>query len=865
MIITSEMVISGFISKVVNEIVDVPLNPIKNAIKNADKKKRDKNQSIETRIYQVTIDSLNKYTNDKYKGEETLYDAAESIIKGFKGNKNSNSEAVRAGLKMLVSQVTSDICEDFLGVLCYEICKEENRDLAIEVIILQQKQTNGYIQEEFRRSYLNYEEINKKLDYLIKELIDKKINEERYISEAPIINRADEYAERWNENVFLNNFNEEDENAGTEIKLSDIYKEKCLPHYIWKTNIKSSDKLSNLLAKYVIDRNGRKMLLILGQPGIGKSTLITWMLANLIEKKEDIYVYQFAIDLKNVNWESDNILYEIFEVLNLRYDELENKTLILDGFDEIYVNGNRERILNKINQELKQMNFLQNFLFFMTCRENYVDRTQLEVNDYITLQAWNEQQIKYFCEIYGKEIIKKKSGIENKLISEIKINKILEKKEIFGIPLILYMILALNIAIEKHSSIVDVYDQIFSLKSGGIYDRYYEVEHRINSPEIKRHIHQIIQKIAFWIFENNANKASIPQEKFAEICDNEMKEFGKTGKDIQSDVLIGNYFVSIKSREGEGTDELKFVHRSIYEYFVAVFLFESIYKLKAKEDVAGKLGELLKDGQLSDQILNFLKYKFDSMRGCNPHDLIKEIFQTMLRDGMTYHTKERYRNVIERERNIFLNMLQIMSLWKRGLGRFDDRITIYLQCNIEEGLNLEGIELGVKSSDIRSVFETYLNGADLNGTYLRGANLKKADLVGTYLRGADLRGADLSRADLSRAHLSRADLREANMSEAVLDIADLREANMREVNLKEASLVGAYLIETDLQEANLSGADLRKALLDGANLSGANLAKTIFDMDQVKQLHNKYDLDWCYVFFPKTEEIMSYEEYCIRK
>ncbi|SDT52119.1 pentapeptide repeat-containing protein [Pseudomonas prosekii] len=63
-----------------------------------------------------------------------------------------------------------------------------------------------------------------------------------------------------------------------------------------------------------------------------------------------------------------------------------------------------------------------------------------------------------------------------------------------------------------------------------------------------------------------------------------------------------------------------------------------------------------------------------------------------------------------------------------------------------------------------------LSGADLSGTYLRGANLSGADLRGTYLRGADLsgtylRGANLSGADLSGTYLSDANLSGADLSD----------------------------------------------------------------------------------------------------
>ena len=87
---------------------------------------------------------------------------------------------------------------------------------------------------------------------------------------------------------------------------------------------------------------------------------------NLVENEGKILVYQFANDLGSINWQGKNILTDIFNVIGLEYDELENKTLILDGFDEIYIDGDRERILNKLDQELKRRNILKckNFILF---------------------------------------------------------------------------------------------------------------------------------------------------------------------------------------------------------------------------------------------------------------------------------------------------------------------------------------------------------------------------------------------------------------------------------------------------------------------------------------------------------------------
>ena len=76
MLITTDMVISGFVSKIVNDRVDV----LKEKIKDADKNRKANEQNIETRIYQVTIDALNVFTNNNFKDQDKLFDSAESIF-----------------------------------------------------------------------------------------------------------------------------------------------------------------------------------------------------------------------------------------------------------------------------------------------------------------------------------------------------------------------------------------------------------------------------------------------------------------------------------------------------------------------------------------------------------------------------------------------------------------------------------------------------------------------------------------------------------------------------------------------------------------------------------------------------------------
>ena len=258
--------------------------------------------------------------------------------------------------------------------------------------------------------------------------------------------RTKEYADIWNKNMFLNDFDKRDENAGVNVKLSEIYLEKHLPHYIWYKNTKNnpSSDLKELLSDYINEKRDSKMLLVFGQPGIGKSTLITWITVNFINRINDILVYRFASDLGNTDWKNGNISNRVLEELDLNYSDLNGKILILDGFDEVSIEANkRSDILDSLYGDWIYNGNIKNFSLIITCRENYVKKFAMLKCKYITLQPWDEMQIKSFCDIYGEKTRSR--------VSENTIEKLYEKKEIFGFPLILYMVLALNISIDRKS------------------------------------------------------------------------------------------------------------------------------------------------------------------------------------------------------------------------------------------------------------------------------------------------------------------------------------------------------------------------------------------------------------------------------
>ncbi|GFI49133.1 hypothetical protein IMSAGC020_00329 [Lachnospiraceae bacterium] len=431
-----------------------------------------------------------------------------------------------------------------------------------------------------------------------------------------------------------------------------------LPHYIWGDNINSKEDLKELLTEYIEKYNENKMLLILGQPGIGKSTLITWITANFNERVDDILVFQFVSDLKNVDWKRDNISESILKEIGLSHGDLNGKVLILDGYDEISIREDeRKEILDKLYWNLIKNRYINNFSLIIMCRENYIKNFKRLQCKYITLQSWNVEQIKSFCATF--------QGRTNKTVLENTVLNLLNNKEILGIPLITYMVLALDIPIEKEGFIVDVYDKIFSLE-GGIYDRCIDYKsfaekHRVG--KIKNQIHQISREIAIWMFENKLNEAYIPVEEYKKICVNILQENEGQENDIEQDFILG-IFLELKHCEGGEGEKLYFVHRSIYEYFVVETIYNAIENPMielsdvSQEELAKNIVVSLKKGDITRTIGQYLQYKIGGIYNqLSPEKKERfydwwELAVAKTLDNMDYRT----------ECKCFMNILKILRL-----------------------------------------------------------------------------------------------------------------------------------------------------------------------------------------------------------
>lgn len=807
-----ETFFSGCVSKIINDGKDYSWAKIKSVIND----KNDRNLS--TKIYRVIEKAFVKIVDKNLRGTDALYEAIERIFIEFREN-GSTIESVKCGFRLFDIDASVQRCEVFLEKFYAGLRQDDDLYKAISMIL--QEKGIEISQEEFQK-------INEKLDNLTG-IVSSKNDKIDARSREAVKSRTQEYADKWNANMFLNNFNKRDENAGVNVKLSEVYLDKHLPHYIWGENKTEGSDLKDLLSEYIYEHNENKMLLILGQPGVGKSTLITWITANFTNVADDILVYQFASDLKNIKWQDGRISNKLIENLCLNYDDLAGKTLILDGFDEVSIEDDKRReIIDSLYGDWIYNNNIKNFSLIITCRVNYIQKLYRIECDYITLQAWDEGQIRSFCKVY--------QGKTNIGISYNTVQNILNNKNILGIPLILYMVLALNISVEKEGSLVNIYDKIFSL-DGGIYDRCinnksFAEKHRI--AEMKQQIHQVSREIAIWMFENNPVGTSIPKEEYQKVCANIMRKQEKKDEDIQHEFLIGNYFRLVKHCEGIDTEELYFVHRSIYEYFVVETIYSSIENAMMKltdesqEELAGKIVNYLKQGLIAITMGEYLQHKLlkfnNSLRSRNGEEFYQwweMAIEKMISNGMFYYTGKNikyFKNILDKEVLCFVNLVKILELILET-GKKEYMLENVDKVQLEKYIRFRLAQCRMEARQGVEIFD-----------------LSKISLIGIDLSGADLKMANLQKANLTMANLRKTDLSGQNLQGVIL-----KGANLEEVNLKRANLKGA-----DLTEVNLRWADLKD---------------TIFDENQICYLKGKYILDNSNVYISNEKKVISYESY----
>lgn len=773
----SEIIFSGFVSKAVNNCVDVSWDKIKKAVKN----KRANHQNLESRIYNVTVDVLNSIADNQFKSnQDNIYYSAEILLKSFKDGEENELGHIKSCLRMLGSNVDEDKCIQFKILLYETLGKNEYSELFRTILLLlleQNKQYDHYVYEQIIKILNEAETKIDKLDLKFDTINSAK--EDAIIRDNVIKfqnNKKQDYIDNWNSRLFLHIDNDE-----RPLTLADTFIMPRFEHndtQKGRINFAKKDTMRKAISKFIkYDRSAN--MLITGAPGIGKTSIVSWV-ANEYKENDNIIILRFR------DWERDELDNGLFKaicnILHCSKRDLENKVIIMDGYDEIKVLDEGEnQIINFFNDILDY----KNFKVIITSRTDYINPYLFQYA--INMLPFGIIKVKRFYHL----ITGQKTG------SDFVCNNL----DVLGIPVILYMAIMSDIDITKEITKPELYSRIFAEK-GGIFDKFsfcgvgydYGIHVLRDINNIKKYL-EFLQKIAFEMFEKGTLRLQIQKCKLPKL------RF--EGNDISVLEFPIKYLF-----EYSMDFNIEFIHKSIYEYFVSEYILVLISKIKSDslEGLAKFFANKFKFSLLSKEILEFLKYNVKKRKLLCIFDKVRDTFYIMLQDGLTYDMDANNKKAAKFKMNIFANMLELIHIWDRTAYNFENSILKYLKFDNQE-LNLS--KLDFNNTNLRQINLKYAN--------LRGAIFKNANLSRSNLSSSCLEEANLGRANLSKSYLNKANLNKANLSEADLNGADLRGAKLDGVCMKNANMSGTiidesqvYILEEtcDLQDVKIFMKDL---------------------------------------------------------
>ena len=264
-------------------------------------------------------------------------------------------------------------------------------------------------------------------------------------------------------------------------------------------------------------------------------------------------------------------------------------------------------------------------------------------------------------------------------------------------------------------------------------------------------------------------------------------------------------------------ETLKFLGISMGGILIALQALMSYRRAKAMEDAAKSQADAVlktEQGQRQERLKNAIEHlgdKSDSVRLGGAYELFhlaqdtEDLRQTVL-DILCAHIRQTTRESEYRETHKSNPSEEVQSLLTL---LFVQKHEVFKGCHI----NLQG---------------SWLRGANLRDARLESAalakvNMQKAELHRTQLQEANLYRAKMQEATLQVVQLQRADLSETQLQGAILSGVQLQVATLRGMKMQGAMLLGVRMQGVDLSNSELQGATLRAVQLQGAILQGVKM------------------------------------------
>lgn len=362
----------------------------------------------------------------------------------------------------------------------------------------------------------------------------------------------------------------------SEVIFKDIYEPVCLVDY--QENIINPSELFNT----------NKRITILGEAGLGKSSIIRKIILDQIDKGNK---FPILLELRDFNDKDDDLLDFInnevlkfegiteIERIQKRLFETGKFCIIFEGFDEL----SKHKKTSIIQQIKKITNRFPENDYIITSRPYTSIEYFGNFTNYNLCELTSTQIESFIIRQFSKQ---KKSDLPQKIIKSIKEEKNKTYLNYLKNPLLLSLFL---LTFDEHAGLPQKQSEFFSDIFETLVHTHNSLskmgfERKLDTGLDKHTLEKIIQNFSFLSFFDE--KYIFSQEYFDAKINliKEKKDYSFNTKDLENDLIIA---IGILSKEGV---KYLFPHKTLQEYFTISHIVQLPLELKIK--VYGKTKEL---------------------------------------------------------------------------------------------------------------------------------------------------------------------------------------------------------------------------------------------------------------------------------
>ena len=718
------------------------------------------------------------------------------------------------------------------------------------------------------------------------------------IEDYRIHNDGDRYADEFNETLFLH----KDKPGCENVTLKNLFvPQKCCEWNGSKFG-NSRDDLANRINRFCSSDDNKKLLIIEGDAGSGKSSLSAMLCHNARENSRKEYEItpgeKFPTDLLNGrpllavrlrDLEATGDLEQYLAKYILQYllptvEENDRKkvlerqfpcaVLLLDGFDELCVR--RKEGLNHEEMIEKLCSWLPGgFKIILTSRPKCINVNEMRVSGFsmISIQHYSAEKRKAWLGKYRTLFAEDSGAVDEKVASYILSVTDDSISNLCDTPLMLYMIIGSKAHYELTQNYWALYHYVFSdalinTPYSGQWEPNSGPEHPVG-PHSGELLYWITEEIAYKMYSANETQNN------GSTFQTEDGQFLLTGEGVKKviEALLGKEdeetpFKTAARRAGwrncdrdtrifdlqrlhalccywrsnAADGPVEFYHNNIRDFFLCEKIrreLNTLYQMNGTDEE--------KTTAIAKRMIVLFKYG-------ELNDTVLLFFREYARYAADEQKKQQGASPTreQEQRDVFFLKEQSHHLLP----------TLY-QKMLTEGSLFDGLEMKDHIRAIRSILRN--TAVIYHGIYLsiltekgkiRWWNdvdaVKRSGMMRyifpSFVRDIGVR-SDMSKVVLIEVNLSGADLSLAHLDGAHLNGANLIRAHLNGANLIGANLIGAHLVEAHLIRADLDEADLRVANLTGAHLDGAHLIRADLDVADLRAANlNKANLDGAHLF-----------------